>query len=183
LYGSSGVIASPHAPRGPVESYSVTRRFAESPMPSPTWILIADGARARVLAQPKDYAPLEPAFEHEELTGSSAPSREIGSDRPGRSFDSGGGQGRHAMEPPTDPQRHAKFEFARELAARLEEAAHRGRFARLVLVAAPRTLGDLRELLPEPVKAKVVAEIDKDLTKVPRHELAKHLAQVLKIER
>jgi len=151
-------------------------------MPSPTWILIADGARARVLAQAKDFAPLEPAFEHEELTGSTAQSREIASDRPGRSFDSAG-QGRHAMEPPTDPQRYAKYEFARELAARLEEAAHDGRFARLVLVAAPKTLGDLRELLPNLVKAKVVAEIDKDLTKVPRHDLGRHLAQVLKMER
>ena len=151
-------------------------------MPNRTWILIADGARARVLAQEKDFAALEPAFEHEELTGSTAQSREIASDRPGRSFDSGG-QGRHAMEPPTDPQRYAKFAFARELATRLEEAAHAGRFARLVLVAAPKTLGDLRELLPAAVKAKVVAEIDKDLTKVPRPELAKHLAPVLKIGR
>jgi protein required for attachment to host cells len=151
-------------------------------MPNTTWILIADGARARVLAQARDFAPLEPAFEQEEFTGSTAQSREIASDRPGRSFDSGG-QGRHAMEPPTDPQRYAKYTFARELATRLEEAAHAGRFARLVLVAAPKTLGDLRELLPGVVKAKIVAEIDKDLTKVPGPELAKHLAPVLKFAR
>ncbi len=151
-------------------------------MTKATWILIADGARARVLAQEKDFAALEPAFEHEEITGSTAQSKEIGSDRPGRSFDSGG-QGRHAMEPPTDPQRYAKYEFARELAHRLEDAAHRDRFARLVLIAAPKTLGDLRELLPPPVKARIVAEIDKDLTKVPRHELGRHLGEVLKLER
>ncbi len=53
------------------------------------------------------------------------------------------------MAPPTDPQRYAKFAFARGLAERLEEAAAAGgRFARLILVAAPRTLGDLRELSP-----------------------------------
>ena len=151
-------------------------------MANPTWILIADGARARVLAQEKDFAALEPAFEDEEITGTRAQSKEIASDRPGRSFDSGG-EGRHAMEPPTDPQRYAKFEFARDLAERLEDAVHRGRFARLVLIAAPKTLGDLRELLPEAVKAKVVAEIDKDLTKVPRPELGKHLGEVLKLKR
>ena len=55
------------------------------------------------------------------------------------------------------------------------------RFDKLVLVAAPKTLGDLRDLLPDPVKAKVVAEIDKDLTKVPLHELPKHLDSVLKL--
>jgi protein required for attachment to host cells len=149
-------------------------------MPTTTWVLIADGARARLLAQDKPFAALKPALQQEELTGSTAQSKEIGTDRPGRSFDSAG-QGRHAMAPPTDPQRYAKFAFARELAERLEEAVHGGRFDRLVLVAAPKTLGDLRELLPGPVKAKVVAEIDKDLTKVPLHELPKHLDSVLKL--
>jgi protein required for attachment to host cells len=147
-----------------------------------TWILIADGARARVLEQQKDYAALEPAFEGEEFTGTTAQSRQIASDRPGRSFDSGG-EGRHAMEPPTDPQRHAKFEFARELAEHLEKAANERRFERLVLVAAPQALGDLRDLLPKAVRARVIAEIDKDLTKVPRQELGKHLAQALKLAR
>lgn len=148
-------------------------------MPTTTWVLIADGARARVLAQARPFEALAPAFE-EELIGTTAQSKEIASDRPGRSFDSAG-QGRHAMEPPTDPQRYAKFAFARELAERLEEAAHAHRFAKLVLVAAPKTLGDLRDLLPDAVRAKVVAEIDKDLTKVPLRELPKHLDSVLKL--
>jgi protein required for attachment to host cells len=50
-----------------------------------------------------------------------------------------------------------------------------------VLVAAPKTLGDLRELLPDPVKSRVVAEIDKDLTRVPLRDLPKHLETVLKL--
>jgi protein required for attachment to host cells len=149
-------------------------------MPTTTWVLIADGARARLLAQGRPFDPLKPALDQEELTGSTAQSKEIGTDRPGRSFDSAG-QGRHAMAPPTDPQRYAKFSFARELAERLEDAVHEGRFDRLVLVAAPKTLGDLRELLPAPVKARVVAEIDKDLTHVPARELRKHLGSVLKL--
>ena len=147
-----------------------------------TWILIADGARARVLEQEKDYAALEPAFENEELAGTTAQSKEIASDRPGRSFDSGG-EGRHAMEPSTDPQRYAKYEFARDLAELLEKAANEHRFERLVLVAAPKALGNLRELLPKTVRGKVTAEIDKDLTNVPRQELPKHLAEVLKFPR
>ena len=150
-------------------------------MPTTTWVLIADGARARLLAQDKPFDHLKPALEQEEFTGSTAQSKEIGSDRPGRSFDSSGLGGRHAMAPPTDPQRYAKFAFARELAERLEEAAYAGRFDRLILVAAPKTLGDLRELLPGPVKAKIVAEIDKDLTHVPARDLPRHLASVLKL--
>jgi protein required for attachment to host cells len=145
-----------------------------------TWVLIADGAKARVLAQEKNFEQLKPAFEQEEFTGTRAQSKEIAGDRPGRSFDSGG-QGRHAMEPATDPQRYAKYEFARDLAERLEDAVHAHRFDKLVLVAAPKTLGDLRELLPDPVKAKVVAEIDKDLTSVPLRDLPRHLEAVLKL--
>jgi len=142
-----------------------------------TWILIADGAKARVLEQDRHSRTFKPAFE-QEYFGSTARSKEIASDRPGRTFDSGG-QGRHAKEPSTDPQRHAEYAFARDLSHRLEEAANTRRFDRLVIAAAPRTLGDLRELLPPAVKAKVVDEIDKDLTNVPLADLGKHLDEHL----
>ena len=150
-----------------------------------TWILIADGARARVLAHDRKSRTLSPAFPHE-FTGSTAQSKEIASDRQGRSFDSSGrgqpgdvGGGRHALEPRTDPQRYAEYAFARDLAHHLEDAANNHRFDQLVLVAAPKTLGDLRELLPATVKKKISAEIDKNLTNVPERDLPKHLEGVL----
>jgi protein required for attachment to host cells len=151
-----------------------------------TWILIADGARARVLAHDRKSRTLSPAFPHE-FTGSTAQSKEIASDRQGRSFESAGrgqpgdagGQGRHAMEPRTDPQRHAEYAFARELAHHLQDAANNHRFDRLVLVAAPKTLGDLRGLLPATVKKMISAELDKDLTNLPERDLPKHLESVL----
>ena len=65
--------------------------------------------------------------------------------------------------------------FARDLADHLEKAANEHRFDRLVLVAAPRALGDLRGLLPKTVQGKVVAQIDKDLTNIPTRDLGKHL--------
>lgn len=151
-----------------------------------TWILIADGAKARVLAYDRKSRKLSPAFPHE-FTGTTAQSKEIASDRQGRSFDSAGrgqpgdagAQGRHAMEPRTDPQRHAEHSFARDLAHHLQDAANGGRFDALVLVAAPKTLGDLRELLPATVKKKITAEVDKDLTNLPERDLPKHLESVL----
>lgn len=142
-----------------------------------TWILIADGAKARVVEQDKDSRRYRAAFE-EAHYGTSAQSREIASDRPGRTHDIGG-EGRHAMEPSTDPQRHAKLSFARDLAQRLTDAANRNEFDRLILVAAPRTLGDLRGLLPDTVKSRITVEIDKDLTNTPDQELGKHLDQHL----
>ena len=153
-----------------------------------TGILIADGAKAKVLAHDRKSGSLSPAFPYE-FTGTTAQSKEIASDRPGRSFESSGrgqpgdvgaGHPRHAMEPHTDPQRYAEFAFARELTHHLQEGANKKRFDRLVVVAAPRTLGDLRQLLPDTLKKLVSAELDKDLTNVPERELPKHLEAVLK---
>lgn len=148
---------------------------------STTWILIADGARARLLEQDRKSRHFNPTSE-EEFFGSRAQSKEIASDDRGRSFDSTGrgqpgdvGHGRHAMEPSTDPHRYAEYAFARDLAEHLEKAANAHRFDHLVLVAAPKALGDLRDLLPKTVQGKIVAEIDKDLTKIPTRDLGKHL--------
>lgn len=152
-----------------------------------TWILIADGAKARVLEHDSREGTLA-LTSPGEFFGSTAQSKDIASDRPGRSFDSAGrgqpadvgtGHHRHAMEPRTDPQRHAEFAFARDLARHLEHAAAEHRYRHLVLVAAPKTLGDLRQILPDTVKKMIVAEVDKDLTNIPERDLPKHLEEHL----
>ena len=149
-------------------------------MPKPTvWVIVADGARARVFQLDQTQQTLRPAL-GEELIGSNLPSREIASDRPGRTFDSGG-QGRHAMEPPTDPARYAQQEFARDIVRLLDEK--RQQFDRLVVVAPPRFLGDLRALMPPQLREAVGAEVAKDLTKLPPHELQERLRDVLEAQR
>ena len=148
-----------------------------------TWVVVADGARARRLVNEGPGKGLE------ELPGGAmaaehAPSRDIKADRPGRTFDSAG-QGRHAKEPPTDPHRDAKRRFAREVAVRLDAAHKRGDFDRVVLIAPPQALGDLRACLSKGVQAKVSAELAKDLTKdlthLPIHELPDHVGAVLAV--
>ena len=142
-----------------------------------TWILVADAGRARIFeASGSADAPL--GAERRSLAAAVPPSREIGSDRPGRSFDSGG-EGRHAMEPPTDPQRHAKAEFAREVVQALDSARKQGDFDDLVVAAAPGFLGDLRALMPDPLRACVRREINKDYTTLEDPDLQRHLAQHL----
>ncbi len=54
-------------------------------------------------------------------------------------------------------------------------------FDRVILVAPPATLGDLREALSDHVRAAVYAELDKDLTKTPVAELPQHLGAVLAV--
>lgn len=144
---------------------------------STTWILLADGARARLLAYDPRRREIDPDFE-EDFAGSTAQSRDIASDRQGRTFDRGG-EGRHGMERPTDPQRYAEYAFARDLVHRLEQGANQGRFDQLALIAAPQTLGDLRGLLPKSLQQKVVIEVDKDLVRLSIHELRTRLPKML----
>jgi protein required for attachment to host cells len=142
-----------------------------------TWILVADAARARVFRFDREEKRLEPAW-HEQLVGSKLASRKIGSDRPGRTFDSGG-EGRHAKEPPTDPARYEKERFAREVVDRLEDELNRHAFGALVVVAPPQFLGDLRTNLSPQLAACVTAEINKDLSKLTPSELLEHLKSVV----
>ena len=141
-----------------------------------TWVPSADGTKARL-------ARREPAAEGgalvpvREFDGTNQPGRDLTSDRPGRTFDRAG-QGRHAMQPPTDPKRHEKRRFAHELAGFLDAAAKRGDFDRLILVAPPQALGDLRGELPKAVTELLAGELAKDLTNVSIHDLPGHLAGI-----
>jgi protein required for attachment to host cells len=151
-------------------------------MPKPiVWVLVADAARARLFQVEQPQQTLSAALGRE-LIGSNLPSREIGSDRPGRTFDSGG-EGRHAKEPPTDPARHAQAEFAREVVQLLDEKRESRSFERLIVVAPPQFLGDLRATMSQQLREAVSAEVAKDLSKLPLHELQDHLREVLDAQR
>ena len=142
-----------------------------------TWILVADGARARIFANAGPGKGLQPAID-QDFAAELHPSREIVSDRPGRVKESASST-RHAMEARVDWHRFEKEKFAKSMAKLLDEAAERGAFGRLVLVAPPRTLGDLRGALNARTRALVAGEIDKDLTHVTPQELPDHLYKVL----
>jgi protein required for attachment to host cells len=142
-----------------------------------SWIVIADGAQARVLENSGPGKGLT-ALPAEEMQRALPPSRDIGTDRPGRTHDRMG-PGRHAMEPPTDPHREEKRRFATELAERLNTAAQQNSYDRLVLVAPAKTLGDLRKALSKEAAAKIDGELSKDLIKISDQDLPGHLSTVI----
>lgn len=144
-----------------------------------TWILIADGARARIVVNegPGKGVKEGPDKVFESLN---VPAREIMADRPGRTFDSGG-QGRHAKEPRSDPHEIEQRKMHHELAAYLDGEAKKGTFDRLIVVAPPRALGNIRAELSPAVQAKVTGELAKDLTNLAIHDLPDHLGTVMPV--
>jgi protein required for attachment to host cells len=145
-----------------------------------TYILVADGARARLYVNQgvgKGMQPVSGATHKADLHHHD---RDILSDKPGRAYNSVG-QGRSAMEPQTEWHRFEKHKFAREMAKVLDAAAANKVFDRLVLVAPPATLGDLRMELGEATRKMVTAELAKDLTRHAEQELPQHLGAVLAV--
>ncbi len=148
--------------------------------PVRTWILIADAGRARVL---ENLGPGKGAHEVEGMTSDAdlaASTHEMVDDRQGRSFESSGAT-RHPLVPRSDPRDLAKRSALASVADHLDQRASEGAFDRLVVVAPPQALGILRAAFSDRVKAAIVGEVAKDLTKVPDHDLAPHLADHVRL--
>lgn len=139
-----------------------------------TWVVVADGTRARLFTRHRNRkleefdTLLSP--EHRLHEG------DLVTDRDGRAFDSGGA-GRHAMGNKNTAKDHEMGIFAKRLAARLEEGRHAGELERLVLIAPPRFLGQLRNNLSEHSAGLVALTIDKELTTLSADKLEAHVPE------
>jgi protein required for attachment to host cells len=144
-----------------------------------TWVVVADGAEARVLENRGPGKGLVPVkglhFSQPRLRA-----QDIVTDRPGRSFSSVG-HGRSAVEPHTDPVAYLEHGFAKRVAEALKAAHSEGAFDRLIIAAEPVSLGNLREVLCDAVDKTVMAELPKDLTKVPLADLPRHFEDILAV--
>lgn len=147
--------------------------------PTRTWVLIADGARARILENDGPGRGLH-ASDGLEFDSDHSPTHELVDDRQGRTHASHG-YGRSAIEAHSDPHRELKAKFATHLADVLTRGLDAQSYDRLVIVAAPVTLGDLRKAISDHVRAKVVGEVALDLTKTPNADVAKHLLDVINV--
>lgn len=137
------------------------------------WVLVADSARARAVRWMGIEAPLEQVeglelgFEHQHV-------RDMLADRAGRVHESQGAA-RHGVQPHTDPVRNAEHRFAEKVAAAMQERLAKGELDKLILVAGPTMLGDLRKAMSPQLAAAIKGELAKDLTHLPNAELKRHL--------
>jgi protein required for attachment to host cells len=141
------------------------------------WVLVADSGKARLFQASGPNTTLE---EHTDLVMPSARMRnqDLATGRPGRSFDSFG-EGRHAMEPSTPAKEIESDRFAARIAELLETERLMGAYTRLVLIAPPRFLGQLRDALSDPVRALVSDELNKDLVRFDVDAIREHLPKRL----
>jgi len=124
-------------------------------------VMVVDGAKMLLFRNKGDaeYPNLEV---EEALTHEDEATREQGSSAPGRNAAPGGSR-RGAFEQ-TDFHQQSEDRFAAEAAAMLNRRALANDFEKLIIVAPPNTLGELRKHYHKDVAARLILEVDKDLT-------------------
>lgn len=131
-------------------------------------VLVADGRKSLFLRNEGDGEVLNLVVEdqraHADLKDS-----DLKSDAPGRSFASVGSRRSAVQE--TDYHQQEEDRFAADTAALLSKRAHANGFEQLIIIAPPRTLGELRRHYDKAVEARIVAEVDKDLVNHPIDKL------------
>ena len=142
-------------------------------IPHNAFVLIGDGRKALFLRNEGDEK--FPNLRTENVFEDDNPlTHDQGSERPGRvskALDSGQ---RSAVEP-VDWHHIEEHRFATNVATAMEKVVRTRRVPALVVVAPPKTLADLRNAFHADVQARIIAEINKDLTKHPISEIEKHL--------
>ncbi|GGH46852.1 host attachment protein [Frigidibacter albus] len=141
-----------------------------------TWVVVADGAKA-LLLENTGTAEAPQLRVAGKAAIDNPPTREQGTDQPGRRDGPGGAPG-SAMEQ-TDFHRLGEEAFARDLVADLETRLAAGEMKRLVLAAPPQMLGSLRAAMGPALAGAVIAELPKTLTGHPTPEIAKIVADHL----
>jgi len=126
-----------------------------------TWVLVADASRADIYSRKKSHSPLELVRSLNQREARSK-EQELVADAPGRTFDSAG-QGRHALEPEHSEKDHRRSTFVRQIAAVLDDGRKADNYQRLIVVAGPALLGELRAQLNPATRKLVTTELDKDV--------------------
>ena len=141
-------------------------------IPHDAFVFVGDGRKALFLRNQGDDKFLNLKTE-QVIVDDNPPTREQGSDAPGRAFASTG-SGRSSYQQ-TDWHELEEKNFAREVASALETVVRNRKVKALVIIAPPKTLAELRNAFHGDVKSRIVAEVDKDFTKLPVYEIEKRL--------
>ena len=139
-------------------------------VPHNSFVVVADGAKMLFFRNEGDaeFPKLEVERKREQ---EDRPDRDWKTDEPGRAFSSVS-SGRSAYEE-TDFHQLEEDRFAAETAELLRKRALQKDFESLIIIAPPKTLGELRKHYHKEVEKRLTGEIAKDLTGHPVEEIEK----------
>jgi protein required for attachment to host cells len=132
-------------------------------VPRNSYVLVADG-RKRLFFRNEGDADAPALTVVEALEADNPPTREQVTDAPGRASSPVNGGGSLAG---ADAHRIEEERFAAETAELLRKRTLAGENEDLIIVAPPKTLGELRKHFHKEVEKRIVREVGKDLTGSP----------------
>ncbi len=136
-------------------------------IPQNALVLVADGRKMLLFRNAGDVAaPSLEVVSHDEQTASS------GADANKESSDGSVTSGHDS----TDFHQQAEDRFAADAADMLKRRVLRHEFDKLIVVAPPKTLGEIRKHYHKEVESRLAGEIAKDLVNRPADEIAKVIA-------
>ena len=144
-------------------------------VPHKSFVVVADGKKMLFFRNEGDsqFPKLEVEVERKRET-TDASDRDQKTDLAGRAPSASGGAGYSSYEE-VDFHQLEEDRFAAETAEMLRMRALRNEFESLIIVAPPRTLGELRKHYHKEVEKRLVGELAKDLTGHPVPEIEKIL--------
>lgn len=141
-------------------------------VPHNSFVVVADGEKMLFFRNDGD-AEFPHLIVVSEAEQESLANREQRRDIPGRSLASVG-PGRSAYKE-TDSRQVGEDQFAAETAEMLNRRALENAFESLIVVAPPRTLGELRRHYHKELERRLIGEVPKNLTNVPVEEIERIL--------
>lgn len=149
-------------------------------MQAHTWILVADGARARIFeTNPQDT---EHFTEIQDFSNPAAQSHasDLETDNLARFYGGKGEHGAaHSAESREDPFEHAARVFAHDVGAFLDRACAEHRYEKLYMVAPSKFIGAIRKSLDKRTQASVDKEIIKDISGLSEPEIENYVKNAL----
>lgn len=140
-----------------------------------TWVVVADSSRANIYLRPQRNSPLKEIASFDDPQARLR-EQDLTSDLPGRAS-ARNGASRDRVDSDFSAKAHERETFARQICGTVEHARSCGEFDELILIAPPRVLGLMREVLSRPTLGRVSREIPKNLVQMPPDRLHPYLTE------
>ena len=134
-------------------------------LPNNALVLVTDGRKTLFFRNEGDQNQIDLRTEAHDEREDADFNRDLATDAPGVSFQSGGDG--HSTYEETDFKQLEENRWAHTAAEEVNKRALANDFEAIAIIAPPKTLGELRKKLHKEAERRVVAEIPKEMTGRP----------------